>query len=201
MPLPMPPTPPARPWPQIRLLTALALLLAAAALMLACGPAAQPIPADGEGLPAAQPQPPDGPDPLPPAQQEGGDSAGESGAAAPTEMPPPPPRPTLTYPNIRDSGLHIDVVEFEEAQKSVRGPSGQSDAAVEDTVVFVRILLSGNKAEVAAWLRSKGITPLHAESADIANLAAEVPLSLMGALSQLDGVREVRRPYPKKPGS
>ena len=200
----MPPRPPRLPYcqgPQTRLMTALALLLAATALMLACGPAAQPIPVDGEDLPASRPVPADGPDPLPPAQQEGGDSAGESGAAAPTEMPPPPPRPTLTYPNIRDSGLHIDVVEFEEAQKAAQGSSGQSDAAVEDTVVFVRILLSGNKAEVAAWLRSKGITPLHAESADIANLAAEVPLSLMGALSQLDGVREVRRPYPKKPGA
>ena len=196
MPPPMLPT--RRPWPQTLLLTALALPIAAATIMLACGPVAQPTPDDGNTLPAAQPLPADGLNTLPPAQQEGGDSAGESGDTAP---PPPPPKPTLTYPNIDDSGLHIDVVEFEEAQDAASGPSGQSDAAGEDTVVLVRILLSGNKAEVAAWLRSKGITPLYAEDADYGNLAAEVPLSLLGKLSQQDGVREVRRPLPVKPGS
>ena len=196
MPPPMLPT--RRPWPQTLLLTALALPIAAATIMLACGPVAQPTPDDGNTLPAAQPLPADGLNTLPPAQQEGGDSAGESGDTAP---PPPPPKPTLTYPNIDDSGLHIDVVEFEEAQDAASGPSGQSDAAGEDTVVLVRILLSGNKAEVAAWLRSKGITPLYAEDADYGNLAAEVPLSLLGELSQQDGVREVRRPLPVKPGS
>ena len=184
--------------PQTLLLTALALLIAAATIMLACGPAAQPAPESGDTRPAAPPLPADGPSPLPPAQQEGGDSAGESGDTAP---PPPPPKPTLTYPNIDDSGLHIDVVEFEEAQDAASGPSGQSDAAGDDTVVLVRILLSGNKAEVAAWLRSKGITPLYAEDADYGNLAAEVPLSLLGELSQQDGVRKVTRPAPLKPGS
>ena len=191
---------PTRPWPQTLLLTALALLIAAATIMLACGPAAQPIPEEGDTLPAMQPLPADGLNTLPPAQQEGGDTTGESGEEAPTETLPPPP-PTYTYPNIKGSSLQLDIVEFEEAQDAASGPSGQSDAAMEDTVVFVRILLSGNKAEVAAWLRSRGITPLHAESSDIANLAAEVPLSLLGELSQQDGVREVRRPYPKKPGS
>ena len=189
-----------RPWPQTLLLTALALLIAAATIMLACGPAAQPIPEEGDTLPAMQPLPADGLNTLPPAQQEGGDTTGESGEEAPTETLPPPP-PTYTYPNIRGSSLQLDIVEFEESQDAASGPSGQSDAAMEDTVVFVRILLSGNKAEVAAWLRSRGITPLHAESSDIANLAAEVPLSLLGELSQQDGVREVRRPHPKKPGS
>ena len=196
--MPPPTLPIPRPWPQTLLLTALALLIAAATIMLACGPAAPPIPEGGDTLPAMQPLPADGLNTLPPAQQEGGDSAGESGDTAP---PPPPPKPTLTYPNIDDSGLHIDVVEFEEAQDAASGPSGQSDAAGEDTVVLVRILLSGNKAEVAAWLRSKGITPLYAEDADYGNLAAEVPLSLLGKLSQQDGVSEVRRPLPVKPGS
>ena len=197
MPPPTPPTPPARPWPQIRLLTALALLLAAAALMLACGPVDQPIPVDGEDLPAAQPVPADGPDLLPPAQQEGGDTAGFSGAVAPTEMPPPPPLPTLTYPNIR-YGLHFEVVEFEEAQKAARGPSGQRDAAVEDSVVYVEIFLSANTAEVADWMRSKGVSPLYAADGYI---DAEVPLSLLGELSQQDGVRGISRPAPVKPGS
>ena len=49
---PMPPT--HRPWPQTLLLTALALLIAAATIMLACGPAAQPIPEGGNDLPTAE---------------------------------------------------------------------------------------------------------------------------------------------------
>ena len=206
----LPPLLTARPGPQTLLLTALALLIAAATLMLACGPVAQPIPDAGDALPAAQPArdggdtPPasaNGLNPLPPAQQAGGDSAGESGDDTPTEVPPPPPKPTFTYPNIRGSGLHFDVVEFEEAQKSASGPSGQSDAAVDDTVVVVEIFLSANKSEVAAWLRSKGITPLYAEDADYPHLAAEVPLSLLGELSEQDGIREVSQVDLPQPGS
>ena len=168
--------------------------------MLACGPVAQPLLDAGDTLPAADRGAVAEPNPLPPAQQAAGGSAGESGDDTPTEVP-PPPKPTFTYPNIRGSGLHFDVVEFEEARDAASGPSKQSDAAVEDTVVLVRILLSGNKAEVAAWLRSRGITPIYAESPDIANLAAEVPLSLLGELSQQDGVREIKRPPQLKPGS
>ena len=199
----------ARPGPQTLLLTALALLIAAATIMLACGPVAQPIPEEGDTLAAAQPArdggdtlpaATDGPITLPPAQQEG-DSTGESGDETPTEMPLPPPVPTYTYPGIRDSGLQQEVVEFEEARDAASGPSGQSDAAPEDTVVFVRILLSSNKSEVAAWLRSKGITPLYAEDADYPHLAAEVPLSLLGELSEQDGIREVSQVDLPQPGS
>ena len=182
--LPMLPT---RPGPQTLLLTALALLIAVATIMLACGPAAQPVPVVD-------------PNPLPPAQQEGGNSAGESGDETPTEMPLPPPLPTIIYPNIQGS-LNFDVMEFEAAQKSEIGPSGRIPEAMEDNVVLVRILLSGNKDEVAAWLRSKSITPIYAESPDISNLAAEVPLSLLGALSLLDGVREVSHVDRPQPGS
>ena len=48
-----PPMLPTRPWPQTLLLTALALLIAAATIMLACGPAAQPIPEEGDTFTAA----------------------------------------------------------------------------------------------------------------------------------------------------
>lgn len=164
------------------LLTTRFLLMMAAATLLACGPVAQPGPGDGNVLPPAQ---------------EGGDNAEGSGDDIWT----PPPKPTFTYPKIGDSQLHFDVVDFEEAQDAASGSSGQSDAAPEDTVVYVRILLSGNKAEVAAWLRSKGITPFHADDPDISNLGAEVPLSLLGELSRRDGVREIRRPAPTKPGA
>ena len=163
----------ARNLPQPLALISLFLLLTAAATLLACGPAAS-APADRNTLPPAQ----------------------QAGDADPTEPPPPPPVPAFIYPNIGDSQLHFDVVEFEEAQDAASGTSGQSDTAPEDAVVFVQILLSGNKAEVAAWLRSKGVTPLHAENPQISNLTAEVPLSLLGELSQQDGVREIHRPAP-----
>ena len=149
--------------PQPLALISLFLLLTAAAALLACGPVAQPAPA---------------------AQQEGE-------AADPTEPPPPPTLPTVTYPKIKHSQLQYDVVAFEEAQAAASGPSGQSDAAPADTVVYVQILLSGNKAEVAAWLRSKDITPAHADDPYAVNLGAEVPLSLLGELSQQDGVIEI----------
>jgi len=51
MPLPMLPT--RCPWPQTLLLTALALLIAAATIMLACGPASPPIPEEGDTFTAA----------------------------------------------------------------------------------------------------------------------------------------------------
>ena len=181
--------------PQTLLLTALFLLIAAAAALLACGPVAQPAPADDGELPAAQQVPVDVPTTLPPAQQEGDDNAEESEDNIWT---PPDPKPTETYPKIRGS-LHFDVVEFEKAQDSASSPSGQSDTAPADTVIFVSIFLSGNKAEVAAWLRSKGITPAYADDPDISNLGAEVPLSLLGELSQQDGVRGIEQLMPEAP--
>ena len=200
----LPPLLTARPGPQTRLLTALALLIAVATIMLACGPAAQPIPDAGDALPAAQPAPANGLNPLPPAQQEGGNT-GESGGDIPTEIPPPPPKPTFTYPNIRGSGLHFDVVEFEEAQKSASGPSGQRDEAVEDVRVRVVIYLSSNAVAVGQWLKGKGVTPYrvreYEDGSTGGRIAAEVPLSLLGELSQRDGVREVIRPAPLMPGS
>ena len=164
----------ARALPQPLALISLFLLLTAAAALLACGPVAQPGPAKGNALPAAQ--------------QEGG-------AADPTEPPPPPTVPTPSYPKIK-YGLQYEVVDFEEAQAAASGPSGQSDSAPEDTAVYVVIYLSGNKAEVAAWLRSKGVTPAHADDPYAVNLEAEVPLSLLGELSQQDGVTDIERPLP-----
>ena len=163
----MPALLPARALPQPLAFISLFLLLTAAAVLLACGPVAQPAPA---------------------AQQEGG-------AADPTEPPPPPTVPTPTYPKLRSSLQH-DVVQFEEAQDAASGPSGQSDSAPEDTAVFVEIFLSGNKAEVAAWLRSKGITPGGADYPYTVNLQAVVPLSLLGELSQQDGVTGIQQPRP-----
>ena len=51
----LPPMLPTRPWPQTLLLTILTLLIAAATIMLACGPAAQPMPEEGDTFTAAPP--------------------------------------------------------------------------------------------------------------------------------------------------
>ena len=76
-----------QPWPQTLLLTALALLIAAATIMLACEPAAS-APADGEALPMAQPV--DGAGATPAAE------TGEPTATPPTEpTATPTPYPTL----------------------------------------------------------------------------------------------------------
>ena len=171
-------------------LAILFILVAVAAAMLACGPVEQPNPEVWEVLPAAEQDRTAIPDTPPPAQEEGDDNADSVDEIPST----PPPKPTETYPKIRGSQLHSDVVEFEEAQDAASGPSGQSDSAPEDTVVLVSIFLSSNKAEVAAWLRSKGITPGHADDPDISGLDAYVPLSLLGELSQQDGVIEIEQP-------
>ena len=163
----------ARSLPQPLVFISLFLLLTAAAALLACGPAAQPAPADRNTLPPAQ----------------------QAGDADPTEPPPPPTVPTPTYPKLRHSLQH-DVVQFEEAQAAASGPSGQSGSAPEDTAVLVSIFLSGNKAEVAAWLRSKSVTPEHADDPDISGLDAYVPLSLLGELSQQDGVTGIQQSGP-----
>ena len=163
----------ARALPQPLALISLFLLLTAAAALLACGPVAQPAPAEGNALPAAQ----------------------QEGEAGDTTEPPPPPQVTPTYPKIRNS-LQNDVVDYEEAQDAASGPSGQSDSAPEDTAVFVEIFLSDNKkAEVAAWLRSKGITPAYENNPYTVNLGARVPLSLLGELSQQDGVTGILQPF------
>ena len=158
----------ARPWPHPLLLTALFLLVMAAATMLACGPVAQPAPADGNVFPAAQPD---------------GDA----------DPPPPPPAPTFTYPNIGDSQLEFNVVEFEESQDAASGPSGQSGEVVEDATVFVLVSLSSNTDAVASWLESNGAPPIHKTDG---YLEVAVPLSLLGELSQQNGVTEIRRPAP-----
>ncbi len=170
----------ARPWPQPLLLTALFLLLTAAAVLLACGPVAQPAPAEGNAFPAAQ--------------QEGGDNAWKPGDPVWT----PSPKPTATYPKIKGlgSGLHSDVVEFEEAQDAASGPSGQSGSAVEDSRVLVQIFLSANAKEIETWLTSNGVTPFRPVEAGDTYIGAEVPLSLLGALSQQDGVVEISQPEP-----
>ena len=74
-----PPMLPYRPGPQTLLLTILALLIAAATIMLACGPEVQPIPTEGDTRPEAP-------------QAEGG---GEEPEEEPTATPPLAGKPVV----------------------------------------------------------------------------------------------------------
>ena len=196
----LPPTPTPRPGPQTLPLTALALLIAAATIMLACGPAAQPIPDTGDALPAAEPTAT--PTPVPTVCLQGTDWDGTKFEHCITPMPPETPK----YPNLRGD-LRKQVEEFEETQDAVSGAAGQSGSAVGDTLVVVEIFLSSNTDDVASWLESKGVSPFYVEKRDASPFYAEagaiggaIPVSLLGELSRQKGVVAVREPYQLSPG-
>ena len=192
----MPPMLSSRQGPQTLLLTALALLIVAATIMLACGPAAQ-------HSPAAEPDTRTAPDP-----------------AAPTATPPPTlvptvcvqwesteerieycftpePETTPKYPNLSDHRLVDLVEEFEKAQQSVSSAAGQS-AEQTTSLIEVRIeLLSSDKVDaLAAWLESQGVSGIDKGEVDIHTWA---PVFLLGPMSEQDGVRSIRIPLEPVP--
>ena len=191
----------AHPWPQPLVLTALFLLIAAAAALLACGPVAQQSD-DGDA-------PTETPTPVPTVCIQGIERDGTPFEHCITPMPPKTPK----YPNL--SGvLEAKVMEFEDSQDAASGDSGQSGSAVEDSAVYVEIFLSSpNTGDIAAWLRSKGVSPFDVEVdaqeasppaltyfvEDVGYIGGMIPLSLMGELSRLEGVVEVREPYLPEP--
>ena len=206
-----------RQWPQTLLLTALALLIAAATIMLACEPAAQPAPSDGEALPMAQPV--DGAGDTPAAETE------ETTATPPVEPTnTPTPYPTLCvtegYQDLtelgenhvrRDGFLYYCFVPPISTPKypvlgdwpSRLAQAAQAGAAIEIPVVYLRIDLSDNTEEVLSWLQRNGV-PLAVDRVEgdrgyIAGYAVDrergddfiyawVPASLLVAISQQEGV-------------
>lgn len=190
---------------QTRLLTVRFLLIAVAAALLACGPVAQPAPAndamsppaqDGGGVePAAEPV--DDTD-TPTAEPEGTGSAGSPTDSTydPYYIPPPPPLPTLKYPNLVDRNLDKLAVEADEAQ----GPGGQSDSGPE---VRVEIWTSTNPdnettRNLVTWLKAQGIPADYIGVSgrtegygDGSFISVTVPTHLLGPLSQREGVTQV----------
>ena len=163
----------ARPGPQTLLLTVLALLIGAATVMLACGPVAQPSPEEGDTFTAAP-------------QTEGG---GEEPAAEPTDT--PTPAPTNNYPNL-DASLQ-DVVRNFEAGDLTECQAAAQDLAHHASSVLVEVELSANIDTVDTWMASQGISPRHKDDTwDPPHIYAYVPVSLLGALSQQDGVSLIR---------
>ena len=98
----MPPILSSRQGPQTLLLTVLSLLIAAAIIMLACGPAAQPIPDDGDIFSAAQPVADGGEEPA--AEPE-----------LPTTTPQPEPTDTPTPYPTQCIVMPRDLQHLEEA--------------------------------------------------------------------------------------
>ena len=160
----MPPLLTARLWPQTLLLTALFLLIAAAAAMLACGPAAQPVPADDGALPAAQigggsETPGEAEEPA--EEPNAGDStkSPEKSGANPnlySDMPTPPPDPTRRYPNLTHK-LDWIAIEAEDAQ----GPSGQSEPPPKIRVIIGTVNNPDHPTTKALvqYLKERGVTP------------------------------------------
>ena len=188
-----------RPGPQTLLLTALALLIVAATIMLACGPAAQQLADSGED-PAAEPTAT--PTPVPTVCLQGTDWDGTKFEHCITPMPPKTPK----YPNL-SGDLEDRLVEFEEAQDAASQAAGPNGSAVDDPVINVEVFFSTpNTSAVALWLRSKGVMPVDLEKEletyfveDVGYIGGAIPLSLLGELSRQKGVVEVREPYPLVP--
>ena len=176
----MPPMLPTRPWPQTLLLTALALLIAAATIMLACGPAAPPIPEEGDALPAA------------PQVEGGSEEPEEEPTATPTMEPTDTPAPNSTEcvsippeyqatPELAEGQIRVDGIAYQcfvvtptptpkypelgeynwiavaGEEAAAQRAAGQSE--VEIPAVRVRITFSDQASTDAAfaWLQSKGV--------------------------------------------
>ena len=176
-----------------RLPLLIAILLLVAAALSACGPATQAEPVMQPGSQTTQEDSdPATPTPTPWTEDiiiktEDGD--GQREILAPILE----PKPTPKYPSIYHSQLHQDVIEFEEAQKGGGGVSGQGGGD-EGRVVNVKVRLTANTLTVAAWLKSKGINPVNVreyEDGSGGRFSASVPLSLIPALAEQDGVQEI----------
>ena len=197
----------ARNLPQTLLLTVRLLLIAVAATLLACGPVAQPVPANDAMSPPAQDsggvepieEPADDTDtPTPTADPEGADSAGSPTDSTydPNYFPTPPPRPTRKYPNLGDHSLNKLAIEADEAQ----GPGGQSDSSPE---VRVNIWTSTNPdhettINLVTWLKAQGIPADYIAVGgrtegygDGSFIRVTVPTHLLGTLSQREGVLKI----------
>ena len=160
-----------RPWPQTLLLTVLALLIAAATIMLACGPVAQPIPEEGDTFTAAP-------------QVEGG-------SEEPEEEPTATPTPTNNYPKL-DASLQDVVRKFESGDLTECQAAAQ-DLAHHASSVLVEVELPANIDAVDTWMANQGISPRHKDATWAPpHIYAYVPVSLLGALSQQDGVNLIR---------
>ena len=186
-----------RPWPQTLLLTALALLIAAATIMLACGPVAQPIPEEGDTFTAAPPvaeteEPTATATPTPTPERDCAQSVHIPGG----EIcgPPIPTKPPLKYPKL---GRLNSVAVVAEAEAAAAGTSGQSAAEVQTVYAWIALEDKASTAAVITWLENNKVTWFSDRSeSDVGRVRmsgddyiyAYVPVSLLIPLSRQEGV-------------
>ena len=156
------------------LLTALFLLIAVATTLLACGPVAQPVPADDGALLAAQ----------------------ETDGDEPTEEPEEPtatPRPTNNYPKLAASLQ--DVVRKYESGELSETQAAALILAHHGAMVLVQVDLSANIDAVDTWMGEQEIAPRYKDASYVPpHIYAYVKVSLLGALSQQESVTSISAP-------
>ena len=183
--------------PQTLLLTALALLIAAATIMLACGPAAQPIPEGGDTRPAVLPvveteEPTATATPTPTPERDCAQSVHIPGGEICGH--PIPTKPPLKYPKL---GRLNSVAVVAEAEAAAAGTSGQSEAEVQTVYAWIALEDKASTAAVIAWLESNKVTWFSDRSeSDVGRIRmsgddyiyAYIPVSLLIPLSRQEGV-------------
>ena len=193
----------ARPGPQTLLLTALALLIAAATIMLACGPVAQPIPDAGDTLaaapqaagggeePAAEPEEPTA-TPTPTPELDCAQSVHIPGGeiCGPTV----PTKPPLKYPKL---GHLNSVAVVAEAEAAAAGTTGQSGAEIPNVFVLINTENKSSTDALLIWLENNGVNRFsnwsEGDEGRISSFRADyiyayVPPSLLVPLSRQEGI-------------
>ena len=146
----------------------IAILLLTAAILLACGPASQ-----------AEPQ-------TEPVSQ----------AIAQKSDPDPTPTPEpLKYPNL-DATLQEIVARFEAEGLSESEAAAQAHT-YHGSSVLITVDLSANIDAVDAWMAGRDVSSRHTNATHIPpNIHAFVKVSLLGALSQQEGIIQVKETVP-----
>ena len=155
----------------------IAVLLLTAASLLACGPATQTEPPQG-----------------PPASQAVAQDSDADPTPTSTPTPTPTPEPPK-YPNL-DATLQKIVARFETEELSESEAAAQAHT-YHGSSVLATVDLSANINVVDAWMEGRGISPRHANATHIPpNINAFVNVSLLGALSQQEGIIQVKETVP-----
>ena len=152
----------------------LIILLLLAAGLLGCAAAATPAPQSALPVAAPTATPADFPDRT----------------DAPAEPPMPPPRPPSPYTNM-DFNLSEPLLAVEEGW-SRASPPWAEDAFLYPARQWIEVRLSDNLGAVVRWLEAEGAALKNVRSGSI---LAVVPVSLLGELSEKDGVYAVDLPH------
>ena len=148
----------------------IAILLLTAAILLACGPASQ-----------AEPQ-------TEPVSQ----AIAKDGEPEPTLEPTPEPP---EYPNL-DATLQEIVARFEAEDLSESEAAAQAHT-YHGSSVLITVDLSANIDAVDAWMAGRDVSSRHTNATHIPpNIHAFVKVSLLGALSQQEGIIQVKETVP-----